>query len=89
MSIDENRGVTLESKTKRANSVDHDKTAHYQPSQLDLHCLHWYLFWPAMLKGLGVMRNFGTNKDRIIATKFWKCSALILNSKWNRTARPY
>ena len=34
-----------------ANSVDPDETAHYEPSHLDLHCLHRYLFWSAGLKG--------------------------------------
>ena len=33
------------------NSVDPDETAHYEPSHLDLHCLHKYLFWSARLKG--------------------------------------
>ena len=35
-----------------ANSVDPDETAHYEPSHLDLHCLHWYLFWSTGLNGL-------------------------------------
>ena len=35
-----------------ANSVDPDETARYEPSHLDLHCLHRYLFSPAGLKGL-------------------------------------
>ena len=35
-----------------ANSVDPDEMAHYELSQLDLHCLHRYLFWSAGLKGL-------------------------------------
>ena len=33
------------------NSIDPDETAHYEPSHLDLHCLHRYWFWPAGLKG--------------------------------------
>ena len=33
-----------------ANSVDPDETAHYEPSHLDLHCLHRYWFWSAGLK---------------------------------------
>ena len=35
-----------------ANSVDPDETAYYEPSHLELHCLHIYLFWSAGLKGL-------------------------------------
>ena len=35
-----------------ANSVEADKMAGYEPSHLDLHCLHRYLFWCAGLKGL-------------------------------------
>ena len=32
-----------------ANSVDPDEMARYEPARLDLHCLHRYLFWSAML----------------------------------------
>ena len=35
-----------------ANSVDPDGTARHEPSHLDLHCLHRYLFWSAGLRGL-------------------------------------
>ena len=34
------------------NSIDPDETAHDEPSHLDLHCLHKYLFWSDRLKGL-------------------------------------
>ena len=34
------------------NSVDPDETAHFEPSHLDLHCLHKYLYWSIGLKGL-------------------------------------
>ena len=40
-----------------ANSLDPDETAHNEPSHLDLHCLHRYLFWSAGPKGL--MKNWG------------------------------
>ena len=33
-----------------AKCVDPDKTAHYEPSHLDLHCLHRYWFCSAGLK---------------------------------------
>ena len=33
-----------------ANSVDPDQMAHYEPSDLDLHCLQRYMFWAAELK---------------------------------------
>ena len=29
---------------KMASNVDPDKMAHYEPSHLDLHCLHSYLY---------------------------------------------
>ena len=32
-------------KSIKANSVDPDETAHYQPSHIDLRCLHKYLIW--------------------------------------------
>ena len=35
-----------------ASRVDPDEMAHYEPSHLDLHCLHRYLFWSTGLKGL-------------------------------------
>ena len=35
-----------------ANNVDLDETARNEPSHEDLHCLHWYIFWSAGLKGL-------------------------------------
>ena len=34
-----------EKKNRMANSVDPDETAHYEPSNLDLHYLHRYLPW--------------------------------------------
>ena len=33
------------------NSVDHDETAHYELSYLDLHCLQRYMYWSAGMKG--------------------------------------
>ena len=33
-----------------ANSVDPDETARYEPSHLDLHCMHRYWFWSAVMK---------------------------------------
>ena len=35
---------------KMASSVDPDEMAHYEPSHLDLHCLHRYLYWSTGLK---------------------------------------
>ena len=35
-----------------ANSVDRDETASNELSNLELHCLHGYLFWSARVKGL-------------------------------------
>ena len=34
------------------NSVDPDEMARYEPSHLDLHCLHRYWLWSAGLKGV-------------------------------------
>ena len=34
------------------NCVDSDEMARYEPSHLNLHCLHWYLVWSAGIKGL-------------------------------------
>ena len=45
-------GVSIVNQNKMTNSVDPDETARYEPSHLDLYCLHRYLFWSARLKGL-------------------------------------
>ena len=45
-------GVSVKSKNRMANNVNPDETALDEPSDLDLHCLHRYLFWSARLKGL-------------------------------------
>ena len=37
---------------RMANDVDPDEMAHYEPSHLDLPCLHKYLFLSIGLKGL-------------------------------------
>ena len=48
MSTVANRGASQKSK-QNGNRVDPDEMAHYEPSHLDLHCLHRYLFWSARL----------------------------------------
>ena len=40
LSTDANRGLTLKSKNRMANSADPDEMAHTKPSHLNLHCLH-------------------------------------------------
>ena len=40
-------GFQSKSKNRMANSVDSDEMAHYEPSHLDLHCLHRYWAWSA------------------------------------------
>ena len=45
------RGIKSKIKNRKANRVDPDEMARYEPSHLDLHCLHRYLFWSAGLKG--------------------------------------
>ena len=39
-------------KKRVSNSVEPDETARDEQSHLDLHCLHWFLYWSAELKGL-------------------------------------
>ena len=39
-------------KNRMANSVDPDEMAHYEPSHLDLHCMHKHLNWSTGLKRL-------------------------------------
>ena len=36
---------------KMASSADPDEMAHYEPSHLDVHCLHRYLYQSKWLKG--------------------------------------
>ena len=45
-------GFQSKIKNRMVNSVDTDEMAHYEPSHLDLHCYHRYLFWSTGLKGL-------------------------------------
>ena len=46
------KGFQTQIKNRMANSVDPDETAHFEPSHLDLHCLHRHLFWSVRLTGL-------------------------------------
>ena len=39
-----NKGFSLKQKNRMATSVDPDETTRYDPTHLDLHCLHKYLF---------------------------------------------
>ena len=45
-------GGHYEIKDRMENSVDPDAAAHYELSNLNLHCLQRYLVWSAGLKGL-------------------------------------
>ena len=38
-------GFIVKINNRIVNSVDPDETARYQPSHLDLHCLHMYMYW--------------------------------------------
>ena len=49
-------GCHLKVKARNANRLDPDETAHYEPSQLDLHCLQRYIIWSTMLKELKTRR---------------------------------
>ena len=51
ISTESKRGFNLKSKNRMANSVDLDVTARHEPSHLDQHYLHKYLFWSTGLKG--------------------------------------
>ena len=51
MSIVANR-ISVKNLELMANCVDPDETAHYEPSHLELHCLHKHLFWSTRLKRL-------------------------------------
>ena len=56
-------------KNGMANNVDPDEKARYEPSYLDLHCLHRYSFWSAGLKGffLVLPENItDTNKNSLV-----------------------
>ena len=57
LSTDVNVGFSVKSKIKKPNNVDPDETAHYEPSQLDLHCFHRCLFWSAGLKRLKIKKK--------------------------------
>ena len=37
-------GIAVKNQNRIANSVDPDEMARYEPSHLDLHCLHRYLY---------------------------------------------
>ena len=51
-----------------ANSVDPDETARYEPSHLELHCLHRYMFWSARQpEGL----TPGMQGKKFIRRNFW------------------
>ena len=47
---------------KMAKSVDPNQTAHYEPSHLDLHCLHWLLYRSTGFKEL---KNLPLRRNRI------------------------
>ena len=42
----------MRKQNRMANSVDSDETARYEPSHLEVHCLHRYLYQSAGLKRL-------------------------------------
>ena len=56
-----------------ANSADSDEMACYEPSHLELHCLHryMYLFWSARLKGLILCLLKVNSADNISETFFF------------------
>ena len=44
-------GKLAKIQNRLANSVDPDETARYEPSHLDLQCLHEYWLWSAGVNG--------------------------------------
>ena len=51
------KGFQSKIETKMANSVDPNETARDEPSDLNLHCLHRYLFLSAGLKAISPSLN--------------------------------
>ena len=57
LSTDAKRGFSLKSKSElQTVTADPDETARYEPSHLDLQCLHRYWTWSA---GLGGLSKYG------------------------------
>ena len=52
MSIVVNRVCLLKIINRQAKSVNPDEMAHHEPSHMDLHCLHRYLYQSTGLKAL-------------------------------------
>ena len=80
MSTASNRGFNKKSKIRMANSVDPDETARYEPSHLDLHCLHRYQFRSAGKKGgmhhmLGKFQTLFSEKKIRRNVIGWNCLA--------------
>ena len=58
-----------------ANSVDPDETARYEPSHLDLHCLHMYMFGLQGWKGLTSLAKtemLSSIKQTLQVEQIWK-----------------
>ena len=45
--------MSIRNPNRMANNLDPNEMARYEPSHLDLHCLHLFLVWSTELKGLG------------------------------------
>ena len=52
----------LKIQNQKANNVDPDETAHYEPSNLDLQCLQIQLLFCSTLKGLTFGKLFLANQ---------------------------
>ena len=64
--------LNSEFKDKRANRVDIDEMAHYEPPSQDVHCLQIYLFTSIALKELRIILEF----NRFYAqSQLWLCWA--------------
>ena len=59
--------------------MDPDETAHYEPSHLDLFCLHRYWFWSAGLKELDT--GVSSPYDRLLNRHFQSVNVKSLNNK--------
>ena len=48
---------------RKANSVDPDETAHYEPSHLDLHCLKRFVYLSAGMRELNKNKEINQNRQ--------------------------
>ena len=62
-----------------ADSVDPNEMAHYEPSHLDLHCLHRDMFWSVGLKGLNLIFVLLCESQRPVGKQNQKTNTLYVS----------